>query len=290
MIPRAVLMLVMLLAATGTATTHSRWTWYTPATLRDTTGCLDTLQTRDTVYAVVKLTVRAQDRRRKLPADLEGLFAQEFRSRLRIPKALPLGTVAGWAPCDTKARRCSGATLMFGTLAYATAVGDGTLSEISVLDVTLTPAFSDSVRSVLAAISAEKMSPYVAQKDSVPLEFILDVDQNPDTVPAERRLLRVTLPRYDRPFFFAELRKSQQFPRYPQIAERNRVEDSVVLAFTVLADGSIASQSVELKVFHYREFIQSVFDFLPEARYEPARLGTCTVASRATQTFRFKIP
>ena len=57
---------------------------------RDTAGCLDTLQASDSVFAVVKMSVRPQIPKTRLPPDFEGLFVQEFRSRLESPHHSPL--------------------------------------------------------------------------------------------------------------------------------------------------------------------------------------------------------
>ena len=116
---------------------------------RDTTGCLDTLHANDSVVAIVKMSVRPQDRKTKLPPDFEGLFAQEFRSRLKLPPNLSLSVMVGRSPCDTRGDRCAGGVMMFGSHAYATAQPNGALSRVTVVDFSLTPVFAERVRTVL---------------------------------------------------------------------------------------------------------------------------------------------
>ncbi|MFL5497548.1 MAG: TonB family protein, partial [Gemmatimonadaceae bacterium] len=79
-------------------------------------------------------------------------------------------------------------------------------------------------------------------------------------------------------------------PQYPFQARLAGVGDSVRLAFTVRADGTIAPQSIELINANYRDFVSAVFDALENTRYHPARLGDCPVATRVTQRFLFKVP
>lgn len=81
---------------------------------RDTVGCLDTLRASDSVLAVVKMSVESQDKKTKLPADFEGMFAQEFKSRFRVPPTLPLSVMRGSAPCDTAQKTCASGVMVMG--------------------------------------------------------------------------------------------------------------------------------------------------------------------------------
>lgn len=255
---------------------------------RDTTGCLDTLHASDSVSAVVTMSVQPQDSKLVLPRDFEGLFVQEFRSRLKVPEALPLGVMIGWTPCDSVGRRCTSAVLELGSHAYVTAHPTGKLSRIGVIDFSLTPAFSDSVRAVLERISRENMSPFFTSKDSIPLEIEIRVEQHSDTVPSIRHLFRVTIPHYAIPFTYPEWPKNAKGPKYPRVAEGSGASDSIALTFTILPDGSIAPHSVDLQSGHYTDFIRSVFDKLATTRYVPARLGGCQVASWTRFNFLFR--
>ena len=79
-------------------------------------------------------------------------------------------------------------------------------------------------------------------------------------------------------------------PSYPLSARLAGVEDSVAIAFTVDADGAIVPESLDLVSANYREFVASVVNALLEARYHPAHLGDCAVATRMKQRFVFKAP
>lgn len=66
--------------------------------------------------------------------------------------------------------------------------------------------------------------------------------------------------------------------------------DSVTLTFSILSDGTVAPQSVDLQVYHYTDFIRSVFERLATMRYVPGRIGTCPVTTWEKQSFIFRVP
>ncbi len=256
----------------------------------DTIGCLDTLQATDSISAVVTMSVAPQDRRIKLPPDFEGLFVQEFRSRLKIPKHLALSVVTGWPPCDSASHSCAGAALMLGSKARATAHPGGTLSRIIVVDFALVPDLTDSVRALLQKLSDEKLVPFFTAPDSIPLDISIHVEANPDTVPQFRHLVRATVPHYNLRYKEANWPKGTRGPKYPSVAERAGVEDSVDLSFTILSDGTVAPQSVAVNAGYYRDFIRAVFERLATIHYVAARIGSCPVPTSTRQRFLFRMP
>jgi TonB family protein len=258
--------------------------------VRDTVSCLDTLHASDSINAVVKMSVKPQLAKTKLPPDFEGLFVQEFRSRLKVPSNLPLSVMRGWSPCDSVSHKCLGGVLMLGSQAYATAHSDGAVSRIMVIDLALTPALADTVRVVLLRMANDKAVPFFNGPDSIPLDISIGVEQHPDTVPAWRHLFRASIPHYGFQFTQAEWPKNAKGPKYPSIAERARVADSVTLTFTILSDGTVAPQSVDLQSYHYADFIRSVFERMATMRYVPGLIGTCPVATWQKQSFMFRMP
>jgi hypothetical protein len=252
-------------------------------------GCLDTLRAADSVWSVAKLSVTPQDTAQRLPRDFEAFFAQEFRRRFHAPTRMPLSVVMGVPPCDSIGSRCVGGYLEVAATAYAIAHFDGKLSDIQVVDPTLTPAVADTVRSVLASMSKEGLSP-ATSADSIAIVIRLETDANPDTVPALRQVFRAKVPRYDYPFRYASMPESGAEPRYPFAARLAGVGDSVVMAFTLDTEGRIVPESLELVRATYRDFIASVLTTLERTRYHPARLGDCPVSTRTSQRFVFKAP
>jgi TonB family C-terminal domain len=256
----------------------------------DSVGCLDTLHATDTISTIVKMTVASQDSEALLPRDFESLFVEEFRSHFRAPANLPLSVVKGFEPCDSLGSRCVGAVLSMGAVAYVTAHNDGKLSDIAVLDVSLTPRFADSVSSALQAMSRAQMAPPTGDVDSIPLILRILPEDEPDTVPDIRHVLKAKVPRYEWPFSYASMPAIGVDAKYPYAARLAGLGDSVTLAFTVEPDGTIATESIELVSATYRDFVTSVLDALGRTQYHPAHLGDCAVATRMQQRFLFKLP
>lgn len=196
----------------------------------------------------------------------------------------------GSEPCDSLGSRCAGGVLTVGAVAFATAHNNGKLSDIEVADVTLTPDLADSVNSALQSMSRDALSPQTGEVNTIPLKIEIVTEEEPDTVPAVRHVFQAKVPRYDAPFSYASMPAAGVDARYPFTARLAGVEDSVTLAFTVQADGTIAARSIDLLSANYRDFVFSVLDALRETRYHPAHLGDCAVATRMKQRFLFKSP
>jgi hypothetical protein len=236
------------------------------------------------------MSVAAQDTAVKLPPDFEGMFVEEFRSHFKLPPLLPLSVVSGSPPCDSLGSRCGSASLSVGASAYATAHDDGKLSDIQVVDASLTPALADSVASALRAMSKAGTAPATGDEESVALVMQLTSEEYPDSIPAERRVFKAKIPHYNIPFRYATMPAAGVDAKFPFTARVAGLGDSVTIAFTVDSDGTIAPESLELVRASYRDFVSSVLDALGKTRYHPAYLGDCAVATRMTQRFLFKVP
>jgi hypothetical protein len=272
---------MLVACATGTATNRSR------ARLPET-GCLDTLPASDSVHAVVKLSLRALDTAITLPPDFEGLFAEDFRAHLNVPAMIPLSVVTGLEPCDSIGSRCVAGMLTLSATAYAIAHATGEITDVAIVDETLTPRVAASIRAAINGMARDRLAPPLGGRDSATIVIEIGVEDQPDTVPPPRRLFRSVVPRYDAPFTYARMPSSGVDVRYPFTAGLAGIGDSVVVAFTVQADGTIAAESVDLLTASYRDFVGPVVEALAETRYHPAHLGDCAVASRLKQRFVFK--
>ena len=254
----------------------------------DVIGCLDTLHASDTVETIVKMTAESQDPKIALPPNFGNFLAQGFQARFKAPSKLPLSVVIGDEPCDSAGSRCAGGILDIEAVAYVTARANGSLDVANVVDETLTGDFADSVRSTLEAMSKNLDVPRIEHIDSIPLMLTFAADDQPDTVPPARYVFKARIPRYDLPFTYAMMPNAGIDPKYPARAALAGLEDSVVLAFTVRANGSIAAESMDFVSGNYREFVLSAADAVSGTRYHPAHLGDCAVATRIRQRFVFK--
>jgi hypothetical protein len=253
-------------------------------------GCLDTLQASDSIATMVRMTVAAQDSAVKLPRDFAGMFVEGFRSHFKVPKMLPLSVVTGWQPCDSLGFRCASGALNLSAAIYVTAHNNATLSDASVIDETITPALADSLRSALGAMSRANDVPPTGEAETIALAIRVSPQESADSGPASTNLFKAVVPHYGLPFSSAIMPEAGVDASYPLTARLAGVEDSVAIAFTVDADGTIVPESLDLVSANYREFVASVATALLGARYHPAHLGDCAVATRMKQRFVFKAP
>jgi hypothetical protein len=252
----------------------------------DAIGCLDTLTAIDTAEALIQVSVASADTGVKLPAGFADLFAETLREHLRPPGKLALSVVMGSEPCDSLGLRCAGGELSVGSRAYVTAYNNGKLSEPAIVDETLTPSLVDSVRVALERMSSGGEVPWLGATDSVPL--VVTLAPTTDTAGHSTAVFTARLPVYDDPFTYAVMPRAGVDAKYPFSATVAGVGDTVSLEFTVLADGTVAPESVAIITASYRDFVTNVLDALLKTHYHSAHLGDCTVATRLKQRFVFK--
>jgi hypothetical protein len=256
----------------------------------DTAACLDSLVAKDSLAAIVKMSVAPLESASKFPPDFEALFVEEFRARFKPPKKLDLGVMLGSAPCDRAHNVCSGAFPILTTVAYATALSNGKLTALRIVDASLTREFADSIRSTLLTMSKENMVPFFVSAESIPIQILLESEASPDSIPRARQLFRATLPRYvaqfhsvDRPAFSPE-------PKYPAKGIIAGVGDTLQVNFTVMSDGRVARQSVDVTRGRYWDFAREVIYALGKTVFRPARIGRCAVATWVTGKYIFDSP
>jgi len=80
-----------------------------------------------------------------------------------------------------------------------------------------------------------------------------------------------------------------QWVPYPAVADRQRVEDSLLVQFVVGADGRIVPGTAYLYHAGYKDFVWAVSDRLKSLQFVPTTIGGCPVASLARESFTFKI-
>jgi TonB family protein len=180
--------------------------------------------------------------------------------------------------------------LSLGSVVYFSAHANGTLSDPLIVDESLTPDLAESIRAALKLMAQEKGVPWLGNIDSIPLVATVGMESDSDTASASRDIFKARIPRYSIPFSYASMPSSGVNPSYPFRASVAGVGDSVTVAFTVQADGSIAPESIDLVAARYGEFVSSVVEALEKTRYHPARLGDCAVATRMKQRFMFRFP
>jgi hypothetical protein len=254
----------------------------------DTLDCLGS--SSDSVAVIVKMKVRSQDPDRDLPPEFERLLIEKFRAYLEPAPGYAAPILTGSAPCDAANHRCVGAMFTIGATAKATARPDGQLTDTTVIDFGLSTVFSDSIRSVIRQLNQQKAWPYARGVDTIPLAISFSSDENPDSVPVFRHLFLARVPRFAYRFTDAAWPEFQKGPKYPRLAVEKQVSDSVEVQYTVLSDGSIPPQSIDVVAAYYPDFAKVVLERLATLRYVPARAGLCTVPTRVAKSFVFPVP
>lgn len=80
-----------------------------------------------------------------------------------------------------------------------------------------------------------------------------------------------------------------RMPSYPFDMQREGVDGKAVFAFVVGADGKIAPETFTLTRATGRQFVQSALRSFRDARFVPATVEGCPVATLAAQPFTFEI-
>jgi hypothetical protein len=256
----------------------------------DTTACLDSLVAKDSLHAIVKMSVAPRGSVSKLPPDFESLFVEEFRARFKPPRKLDLSVMVGSAPCDWTHNVCGGASPILTTVAYATALSNGKLTGLRIVDASLTREFADSIRSALLAMSKENMVQFFVSADSIPIEIWVESEANQDSIPRARQLFRATMPRYAAQFHAVDRTALSPQPKFPAKAIIAGVGDTLQVGFTVMANGRVAGQSVDVTRGRYWDFAREAIYALGKTVFRPARIGRCPVATWVTQKYIFDSP
>ena len=83
--------------------------------------------------------------------------------------------------------------------------------------------------------------------------------------------------------------KGGAVPFYPEVARRAGVEDSVTIRFVIDPTGHYAAGSGEVEGGHYREFAQSINDWLPKRHFVAGTIAGCPVNSLVFEPFIFRL-
>src|SRR5437867_7017440 len=134
------------------------------------------------------------------------------------------------------------------------------------------------------------MVPFFVSPDTHPIEIWVDTEANPDSIPRARQLFRATMPRYATQFHYIDRPALSPEPKYPAKAIIAGVGDTLQVGFTVMADGRVAGQSVDVTRGRYWDFAREAIYALGKTVFRPARVGHCPVATWVTQKFIFESP
>jgi outer membrane biosynthesis protein TonB len=214
-----------------------------------------------------------------------GLVRQSWR-----PEPMTLGT---FRVDKRKAMPGGMATVGF------TVARDGEIHDIGLAASSLSAPFDRAVLNALLRADSAKMLAPLPESALSQVKFFLTVyvapyPEEPDTLhPWQPRgrvrpLIKTTLPEWDPPVAIPEPLPVIP-PSYPEDARSQLVEDSLLVRFVIDEKGNVVPSTVFFLSGTYRVFAKSIRDWLPRARYRPARIHNCPVKSAVIQPYRYKI-
>ena len=221
-----------------------------------------------------------------------GLVAQEVRSHLAPPAALPLvvSRATRLTSTGTDTLHKDWAVPDLGARVDFTLYQDGRVtapvlmerSSVAVIDTMLVHGLERSsgqpgLRDVLAPVA----------QDSARLVLELTNKAPPDANAPFVPFFRALVPRYRYQGIMPDRDNSR--PKYPLDLWQARVSGDVVLSFVVDSTGKADPLTVRVLRPTYRQFFDAVMREMPGWLYRPATANGCPVAQRAEQSFNFRV-
>ncbi|MBV9880917.1 MAG: TonB family protein [Gemmatirosa sp.] len=228
-----------------------------------------------------------------LPQPWTDLALDEIGARMEIPRPLALAAFDEAQPPLPPALPMEVEPSIY-TEVRLTLRRDGHLAGLELVARSLVDAMDAALlHAVRAADSASALGPLPA---SVPDSAVVFLLLTRGTLPAplgafatlpSRDIARLSLPRY-RGAVPIRPAPGTAGPAYPRAEREARTPGTVLAQFVVDADGAVAAGTTTLVSYTSTPFATSVLEFLPTARFLPARIGGCPVRQLVQQPFEFR--
>jgi TonB-like protein len=175
---------------------------------------------------------------------------------------------------------------------------EGAVHDLGLAASSLSPEFDRAVYSAVRRADSAKLIVPLPEYGPSPVTFYLTVyvSRYPDTVATHPHqpglvapMLTTMLPGWEGDITMPAPVQGAK-PAYPEYARMSRVEDSLLVRFVIDEKGRVVPSTVFFEAGTYQEFAKSIRDWLPRAKYTPARIGNCTVKSLVTQAFKYNLP
>jgi TonB family protein len=221
------------------------------------------------------------------PEYLQGVMEAVRQSWRPGPLAL-----AVYAPNNKRATLTATTTVAF------TLTKEGAVQDLGLLASSLSPEFDRAVYFAVQRADSAKL--IVALPEPAPSRvkfyFTVFISDYPDTARHRRvrpglvtPLLTTALPAWDGDVKMpAPIGGS--LPKYPEIAVEHHIEDSLLVRYVIDEQGKVVPETIFFENGTYQDFVQSVRNWLPRAKYRPGHIGTCAVKVLAEQPFKYSMP
>ena len=156
---------------------------------------------------------------------------------------------------------------------------------VNAISPTLNSELADSVRSALLSMGRDKMVPFFAADQPLPIKVIVEAETAPDSVPTVRQLFRAKLPHYTVQFREAWM-STGKLPHYSSRV----IPDTLDFEFTIMPDGRVAARTIDVLHYHNQDFLEWAVKALPKMDFKPATLGGCPAPQWAKQRYVLSLP
>lgn len=279
----------------------------------DSARCREMLATppRDSMLQVIGMRTSAFDPDIHLPAEYTADLTQQIRSNLRVPP-LRLGVYTMATPAESLSAKWASIVVPTLSAAYRmTARRNGTVTNARVVGGARIEAFDAAFLAAVKALNDSTAFPFFPSSikaDSIELRLVVRQDNlatvaardtaskneptrsaaKNEAAPAVDPLFRLKVPMLGRGNT-ARAIAGQTPPRYPEVARLNNVQGEVQIEFIVGADGIADLSSVQVAKATALEFVESVFERLPQLRFKPMELNGCPLAEVVSMPFQFRL-
>lgn len=183
-------------------------------------------------------------------------------------------------------------TVAFSGEVVFTLKRDGSLSDVRLDASSLSPSLDNAMLHAATALdSAHALPPFPDSVKADAITVFFAIDGSGDSTRVSRPLFAATMPVWTaEPMKHATGMRPNRKPRYPPLAERERIPGSVLISFVIDAQGIPRMETVRLLRASAREFAAAVLDALPNWRFVPARIDGCPVPELVQMPFAFRVP
>ncbi|MGH7677430.1 MAG: energy transducer TonB [Gemmatimonadaceae bacterium] len=241
--------------------------------------------TPDSLTVAVTAKLTPFDTSQALPAPFVGLLLQEIGTRLEIPQPFVLSTYI--APDTLDGRENKPRRAYAGVYAmFAITVHRGTIKPL-LASSTGVPAFDTALLKAISSVGADSAVPPLPESlRNEQVELRLRIYTSPQLEKGEETLFRLRVPVAMLSHDVKPLRPRSPL-HYPDELRRVNMQGSVLTQYVVDEAGLPLEGSLRIVSATHALFAQAVIEFIPKARFEPARIGGCPVAVTVQQPFNF---
>ncbi len=265
------------------------------AQAQDAPTCMQRLDaaTPDSVRSTFAATVQSFNPRRPLPTPYAELFANGLRQELKIPANVVFPVFeAGSMPTKASPSRTAWMAVPSMSVVFGVTIDAGKISRIRRIAGASGTAFDVAVMNALTMLdSTSALPPLPDALGTEPLEISVAIMRVPSHVVhpviTNPNVPAVPLFLVRSPAFAVSQRAAPGagFAKFVPQPPTKRDDEAVIVRVTVRPDGVVDQASMQVIAYSSTGYIKSVFDAIPDWKFQPMVLNGCAVPSMEELTF-----